>query len=960
MKRLTLALSIAWLLTAGITGQTIDETALRNRLETYFTHYKPVGAQFSRRAHLSSCEVDTTARSIRILADDTFAEQAFTPQSVTRIEEAVRQLLPESYADYALSVCTHNRDIHTLIPNRLKEEPDTTRQWNGIDCQGAPWVKNVSSPLRSPRGLEGRHVALWASHGYYYNIDQGKWSWQRPRLFATCEDLFTQTIVVPYLIPMLENAGAVVFTPRERAWQKDELVVDNDTPEESYTETVAGHRWKTAPDSGFAMHQGPYTDGENPFRSGTARFAKAAADKAHYSMVSYQPNFPRTGKYAVYVSYQTLSHSVDDAHYTVWHRGERTEFRVNQRMGGGTWVYLGTFDFDAGSSEFNRVTLSNHSACNGVVTADAVRFGGGMGNIQRSGTVSGMPRALEGSRYYAQWAGMPYSVYSSKNGQDDYGDDINARSNMVNYLAGGSPYLPDSTGLGVPFECSLAVHSDAGHRRDGRSLIGSLTICTTDYNDGLLGSGISRLASRDFADALLDGVVTDLQYKYGKWNRREIYDRNYSETRQPEVPSAIIETLSHQNFADMRYALDPHFRFTLARSLYKTTLRHISEMHGRDYVITPLTPTNFRIGINNKGIAKLEWDAVADPQEPTASPTGYIIYSSVEGMDFDNGTLVRDRNSYEVPLEAGLLYHFKVAAVNDGGRSFTTETLSVLYHPEAKGNVLVINGFHRLSSPALRFTNTEQGFDLDEDPGVTRGPMPGWCGRQQVFNANKKNHGSSGSELEGMFLAGNDFNSVCTHARAIAATGEYNIVSASVDAVENKQVTLTPYSVVDLVLGLEYDDGHSLVSYKAMRPELQQQLRQYTKGGGSLLVSGAYVGTDMKTSREKKMLAELLKCQSAQPYRAENDTVKGLGTVFDFYHQMNEEHYAAVSADVIIPTTEKAFSAMCYADGQSAAVAYQGDDYRTLTIGFPFECIKSEETRCSIMRGILQFLIQKP
>lgn len=108
------------------------------------------------------------------------------------------------------------------------------------------------------------------------------------------------------------------------------------------------------------------------------------------------------------------------------------------------------------------------------------------------------------------------------------------------------------------------------------------------------------------------------------------------------------------------------------------------------------------------------------------------------------------------------------------------------------------------------------------------------------------------------------------------------------------------------------------------------------------------------------MLAELLKCQSAQPYRAENDTVKGLGTVFDFYHQMNEEHYAAVSADVISPTTEKAFSAMCYADGQSAAVAYQGDDYRTLTIGFPFECIKSEETRCSIMRGILQFLIQKP
>ena len=44
-------------------------------------------------------------------------------------------------------------------------------------------------------------------------------------------------------------------------------------------------------------------------------------------------------------------------------------------------------------------------------------------------------------------------------------------------------------------------------------------------------------------------------------------------------------------------------------------------------------------------------------------------------MDFDNGTVVRSRNNYEVRLEPGLLYHFKVAAFNDGGKSFTTETL---------------------------------------------------------------------------------------------------------------------------------------------------------------------------------------------------------------------------------------------------------------------------------------------
>jgi hypothetical protein len=46
---------------------------------------------------------------------------------------------------------------------------------------------------------------------------------------------------------------------------------------------------------------------------------------------------------------------------------------------------------------------------------------------------------------------------------------------------------------------------------------------------------------------------------------RSFYDRNYSETRLPVVPSAILETMSHQNFGDMRYGQDPNFRFTLSR-----------------------------------------------------------------------------------------------------------------------------------------------------------------------------------------------------------------------------------------------------------------------------------------------------------------------------------------------------------------------------------------------------------
>src|SRR5574344_631093 len=316
--------------------------------------------------------------------------------------------------------------------------------WANIDYDGAPWGKNVSWPYKISKGLYNRHIALWARHGRYYDAKKGKWKWQRPNLFSTNEDLFTQTVVVPYLIPMLENAGAVVFTPRERDWQTNEIIIDNDTPRQgtAYVEANARGEWHPTRTPGFAFHQGSYRDNENPFLAGTARQSKATRSKKRYNLISYQPNFPEEGRYAVYVSYQTVKKSVDDASYTVWHKGEKTTFKVNQQMGGGTWVYLGTFDFDKGSSEYNRVELTSQSAHRGVVTADAVRFGGGMGNIERGGTTSGMPRCLEGARYYAQWAGMPYDIYSTKKGTDDYSDDINVRSLMTNTLGGGSVYMP--------------------------------------------------------------------------------------------------------------------------------------------------------------------------------------------------------------------------------------------------------------------------------------------------------------------------------------------------------------------------------------------------------------------------------------------------------------------------------------------------------------------------------------
>ncbi len=839
---------------------------------------------------------------------------------------------------------------------------DDSLHWNKTEYKGQPWVKNISEPVEVSRGLQGRHVSLWASHGCFFDQNEGGWRWQRPKLFATTEDLYTQTIVVPYLIPMLENAGANVFTPRERDWQKEEIIIDNDGSKRNYIEVTSKAKWQTSPQSGFLMRQGAFSDGENPFEAGSARMVKTTSSKSRYSLATYQPDFKKAGRYAVYVSYQTLPQSVDNVLYTVWHKGERTEFHVNQQMGGSTWVYLGTFDFDAGYSEFNKVTVSNHSNQKGVVTTDAVRFGGGMGNIQRFGQLSGMPRALEGARYYAQWAGMPYEVYSSKNGHDDYGDDINVRSLMTNLLGGGSCYMPNTEGRKVPIELSLAIHSDAGFHADGSSIYGPLSICTTNFNDGKLDAGLSRQTSRLLAEQMLNNEVTDLQYKYGYWTRRDIYDRNYSETRLPNVPSMILETLSHQSFPDMRYGQDPNFRFTLARSIYKTLLRYINDMHGTSFMVTPLTPDNFNITFTDNDEIRLSWRAVEDPQEPTAKPAGYILYTAIGDADFDNGTYIHGETNYKMQLEPGMLYHFKVAAVNRGGKSFPTEVLSALYQPKASKTVLIVNGFHRLSSPAIINNGLQQGFDLNDDPGVTYGPTLGWVGTQINFDRTQmgKLHGGLGDssdELAGHLIAGNDFNYVKTHAEAILKAGGYNIISCSSKSIETGRIKLEDYQAVDLILGLERNDGHSLENYKTFSPTMQQAVKNYTTRGGRLLVSGAYIASDMQTEQEQFFLASTLRCQYIGRSQAPTNRVIGLGTDIYFYKNLNEEHYAATNTDMLQPI-KPAITAMQYADGYGAAIAYKGPDCSLFVMGYPFECIKTSQKRASIMQGILNYLFQ--
>lgn len=945
------------------------ERNVKERLTDYFGNYQATAKISTPK--LKSIDINYDRKTIDINASESFAYQPFRPETVEAIYSQVKGLLPGPVHYYKITIYADGKPIDELIPNLYRrKKKDKERMSLHTDYKGAPWVKNVSRPNEISRGLQDRHIALWQSHGNYFKNDKREWGWQRPRLFCTTEDLFTQSFVLPYVIPMLENAGAIVYTPRERDTQKNEIIVDNDTPNASLYLEVGSKKakWAAASVKGFAQKKAIYKDGENPFADGTCRFIPTEKKKKKdQAFAEWVPTLPATGEYAVYVSYQTLPNSVSDAKYLVFHNGGVTEFKVNQKIGGGTWVYLGTFEFDKGNNDYGMVVLSNESSEHGVVCADAVRFGGGMGNISRGGKISGLPRYLEGARYAAQWAGMPYDVYGGRKGENDYIDDINTRSNAINYLSGGSVYNPKQSGLGVPLEVTMALHSDAGCSKTDE-LIGTLGIYTTDFNDGKLNAGTDRYASRDLADILLTQIQKDIQSSYNlPWTRRSMWNRNYSETRLPATPSTIIELLSHQNFADMQLGHDPNFKFTVGRAIYKGILQFMNSQHDKDYVVQPLPVSNFAIRFGKKkNTLELTWKGEDDPQEPSARPREYIVYTRVGYGGFDNGTLV-SKPSYTVKIEPGLVYSFKVTAANRGGESFPSEILSAYKARREQERVLIVNGFDRVSGPAIVNTSDKAGFDLGKDPGVPYLSNISFCGSQTGFSraqAGKEGEGSlghSGQELEGIKIAGNTFDYPFIHGKAIQAAGRYSFVSCSDEAVENGLVTLEDYPIVDYILGLEKEDVTAKRFYKTYSSVMQRMITSYCQSGGRLLVSGAYVGSDMSGTQGNREFTERVLKYGYQSSIADKsiNSINGLGLTVTIPRLPNEVSYAVPSVDCIVPV-DTAFPVFTYAPGnQSAGIAYKGTDYRTFVLGFPLESILSEIDRATIMTGILGFFTQK-
>ncbi len=872
-----------------------------------------------------------------------------------------------------------------------------------------PLVQEQELPYKITKGLNGRHIGMWQSHGFYFENKLQRWEWQRAKLLETVEDLYTQSYVVPFLVPMLENAGAVVLLPRERDINKCEVIVDNNPSYEgcenagNYTEVSALQPWQEGASEGFANSQRVWEFGQNPFKAGSYRSAKmiygkdAGASNGNASVACWLPKFKKGGEYGVYVSYATLPNSTDAATYVVKFKGGSKSFKVNQRMAGGMWVFLGTFLFDA-NSDSQGVFLTNlvdsKNASKFVVTADAVKFGGGMGNMARNSTsvlpyemeavTSGMPRFTEGSRYWLQWSGFVDSIYSSTGNVNDYQDDYTSRGRWINALVGGSSKAPKMPGYNIPLDLSFAFHTDAGTFRSD-SIVGTLSIYTRYSNDkGTYANGEDRLLGREYADIVQTEIVRDVRALYEPaWSRRGLWDRSYSESRTPEVPAMLLEFLSHQNFADLKYGLNPEFRMTVSRAIYKGMVKFLSVRYKVPYVITPLPVSDFRAELTADGGAHLTWKPVIDPLEPTAVAKQYIVYTRINDNAFDNGVVVDSPEFDFKGLEEGKIYSFKVEALNEGGKSFPSEVLAVGIASK-KQNIterkmaLVVNGFTRLSAPYF-FQNdtTMAGFYDRKDFGVPYKYDISYIGSQYEYRRvipwmddDSAGFGACYDDKADDVIAGNTFDFVYAHGKALLDAG-ISFASSSLAAAQSDDI-MKDYFMVDIILGKQAQtmmgNGKVANKYETFPVALQEKIRAYASAGGNIMVSGANIATDLwdsysVTDEGKAFAKDVLHYSWLTDYATVTGTLKYAGNPYGFkgsYHftqEFNSRIYAVESPDGINACGQGANVIFRYGNNVPCATAFRGN-YKVVAFGFPFETIPCCKEQAALMKEVVDFFVK--
>ncbi|GAB4315386.1 MAG: hypothetical protein Kow0059_07450 [Candidatus Sumerlaeia bacterium] len=767
---------------------------------------------------------------------------------------------------------------------------------------------------------------IYTNPGHGFTAGTTTWSTQRGITNGMVED-FGNLDQFNFFVNYCFNAGATIVPFRPVGYQPNEVVIDNDDPQ-----VLFSGAWSNSTSTIFYG-----SAGDVPYRYASVADVESATAR-------YTPSIPEAGFYPVYTWVRAGTDRIRQL-YRIAHSGGVSEVRVNHRRVGSGWIWLGTYYFEQGEGGYCEISNQNAFAGQtGVVIADAIRFGNGMGSISRGAAgVSGYPRELENARYWIQEStgqGMPSSLYDGSG--NDASDNVSAPPKMAAYM--------NQSGDGSFYDRLIfSFHSNAASG-------------TARGAVGLGANGDMPQHQYEIATYSADEVNNDMEtldegVAFGhNWanNTSNFYDGvTYGEIRdlylQGEMTGTIIEVAFHDNAQDAYIMQDPRGRNIIGRACYQAIVKFIADYGGtgRSRVLLPDPPTRVRAINLGGGTVRVGWRPPAINSAGGDAPEGYRVYQSRNGYGFGQPVEVSGAGTMSLDITGlvpGETWFFRVAAFNSGGESMPTETVGVRVTARLPAPILVVNGYRRLDrfiAPAPFFANNLYGNATLVRP------------RQM-----------------------NSFDYVVQHGRALAANYRY-FDSCSLEALEGGDVTLAGYSLVVWIGGQQgevADDGAE-PEHDPFNATVRPIVQSFLAGGGRLFLSGSEIAWDMdrdsnQSDVESVFLQDVLKADyvdddvysgmSSPP----NTVVGAAGTIFNglslTFDDGTHGTYEVEFPDVLNPSGGSVV-AMRYTgsseNNTNAAVMYDGQDYKLIYLGFPFETITSEALRQDLMGRALLFLL---
>lgn len=787
----------------------------------------------------------------------------------------------------------------------------------------------VTSPGTRRRGaLSGKVVYVSAGHGFTWDPALGRWATQRGNTHDIVEDLVSAETINQLLTTYLENAGATVFTVRERDLNPHMVIVDAGAGGESsqsgtaldvsadiskgeFLETQG--TWTDSTAGGFQNGLAPYSGNVNAFAQGSSRVTPTSQTAT--ARAEWRFEVPASGDYQVYASWAAGDNRAPDARYVIRHGGGEATRRVDQRRHGKTWVALGRYHFRAG--ERYAVSLLNDSATpNTFVSADAIRVGGGMGDAARGtdapaprSRLSTRPRWEENARYHIQFSGAPASVYAYTG--DERSDDVGSRSR---YAAWQNEAGEDSV--------YIAWHTNAPNPGVGTSTF----IYGPNPPDGTYNF-TGTAGSERLGRLLHDEVVNDMKRGVDAgWRDRGLYTAYFGEvnpSHNPEMPAALCEVAFHSTESDATRLKDPKVRNIAARAFAQAVVKYFAEKDGVPVALSPEPPTALAVTADGPS-ATLSWEppAVDTVGLGGQAATGYRLYRSRDGRAFDDGVDIAvssagGRVQHVVTgLTPGELTFFRVSAFNEGGESMPSTVLGVNPPCAGRPGALLVHGFHRL----------DVGLGKRED-------LSAW---------------SLGVVARLILDRMNRFDATLAHAHALSAL---QIPFDSTESfVEAPAVPLSAYRLIAVALGEESTADETLSDAE------QAALMAWLDSGGArtLMLSGAELAWDLGargTETDKSFLARVgaaFEADDAGTYELTSELVDGtlllddggLGT----YDVEFPDTLSPVESEVILR----------YDDGRVAGVRRELGASTALTFGVPLESLFPDERREAFIGALLE------